>query len=254
MSSPFLMHRVFPPSKPLDGGCPPSFLPIVGGTILRGSWYLSAIVRLQEFSPCSPAAPLRRRSPKMVTSGLMVGRASRAAASAPPSASRIFVIQAKMEDEASRSRPLRGRRPAPSLSGRREGAVVVRGAGSCTVPGSRSEWLRSRLRRRRLPRQLEEVLPPALIAKAGHGPTSNSTAFCPSLPHEFGHGRGPPGSSIRPEVSAAAVRPHGAEVVVVAAAGAGDGAPFVGHLLLRRPTPIEWGCSYLRRGEPEFRL
>jgi hypothetical protein len=112
MSSPFLMHRVFPPSKPPDGGCPPSFRLIVGGTQLRGSWYLSAIVRLQGFSSCSPAAPLRRRSPKMVTSGLMVGRASRAAASAPPSASRIFVIQAKMEDEASRSRPLRGRRPA----------------------------------------------------------------------------------------------------------------------------------------------
>jgi hypothetical protein len=86
------------------------------------------------------------------------------------------------------------------------------------------------------------------IAKAGHGPTSNSAAFCPSLPHKFGHGRRPPGSSIRPEVSAAAVRPPGAEVVVVAAAGAGDGAPFVGLLFLRRLTPIEWGCSYLRRG------
>ena len=116
------------------------------------------------------------------------------------------------------------------------------------------EWLRSRSRHRRLPRQLEEVLPPALIAKAGHGPTSNSTAFCPSLPLEFGHGRGPPGSSIRPEVIAAAVRPPGTEVFIVAAAGAGDDKPFVGLLLLRRPAPIEWGCSYLRRGEPEFRL
>ena len=86
------------------------------------------------------------------------------------------------------------------------------------------------------------------IAGAGHGLTSNSTAFCPSLPHEFGHGQGPPGSSIRSEVIAAAVRPPGAEVVVVAATGAGDGAPFVGLLLLRKPTPIEWGCSYLRRG------
>ena len=38
-----------------------------------GSWYLSAIVRLQGFSSCSPAAPLHRRSPKMVTSSLMVG-------------------------------------------------------------------------------------------------------------------------------------------------------------------------------------
>jgi hypothetical protein len=45
------------------------------------------------------------------------------------------------------------------------------------------------------------------IAGATYGPTSDSTAFCPSLPHEFGHGRGPPGSSIRPEVIAAAVCP-----------------------------------------------
>jgi hypothetical protein len=85
------------------------------------------------------------------------------------------------------------------------------------------------------------------IARAAHGPTSNSTTLCPSLPHEFGHGRGPLGSSICPEVSAAAVRPPGAEVIVVAAAGAGEGASFVGLLLLRRPPRIEWGCSYLRR-------
>ena len=83
------------------------------------------------------------------------------------------------------------------------------------------------------------------IAGTGHGLTSNSTAFCPSLPHEFWHGRGPPGSGIHPGVSVAAVRPLGAEVVVVAAAGAGDGAPFVGLPLLRRPSPSEWGCSYL---------
>jgi hypothetical protein len=121
-------------------------------------------------------------------------------------------------------RPLRGRRPAPSLSDWREGrpSSVAPAAAPCLALGR--EWLRSRSQCRRLPRQLEEVLPPALIAKAGHGLTSNSTAFCPSLPHEFGHGRGPPGSSIRPEVSAAAVRPPGAEVVVVAAAGAGDDA------------------------------
>ncbi len=75
---------------------------IVGGTQLRGSWYLSAIVRLQGFSSRSPAAPLHRWSPGMATSGLMVGKASQAAASTPPSASRIFVIQAKMKDEASR--------------------------------------------------------------------------------------------------------------------------------------------------------
>jgi hypothetical protein len=73
------------------------------------------------------------------------------------------------------------------------------------------------------------------FAGATRGPTSNSTTFCPSLPLEFGHGRGPPDSSIRPEVIAAAVRTPGAEVVVVAAAGAGDDKPFVGLLLLRRP-------------------
>jgi hypothetical protein len=73
MSSRSLMHRVFPPSKPPDGGYPPSFRLIAGGAQLRGSWYLSAIVWLQGFSSCSPAAPLHRRSPKMVTSSLMVG-------------------------------------------------------------------------------------------------------------------------------------------------------------------------------------
>jgi hypothetical protein len=74
MSPRFLMHHVFPPSKPPDGGYPPSFYLVVGRTQLRGSWYLSAIVRLQGFSSCSPAAPLRRWSPKTVTSGPWMGR------------------------------------------------------------------------------------------------------------------------------------------------------------------------------------
>jgi hypothetical protein len=74
VSSRSLMHRVFPPSKPPDGGYPPSFRSIVGGTQLCGSWYLSAVVRLQGFSSCSPAAPLRRRSPKAVTSSPWMGR------------------------------------------------------------------------------------------------------------------------------------------------------------------------------------
>jgi hypothetical protein len=78
-------------------------------------------------------------------------------------------------------------------------------------------------------------------------------AFCPSLPHEFGHERGPPGSSIRPKVIAAAVRPPGAEVVVVVAAGAGDGVPFVGLLLLRRP-PQRVGLFVPAEVEPKFRL
>jgi hypothetical protein len=49
-------------------------LVIVGGTQLRGSWNLSAIVRLQGFSSDSPAASPRRWSPKTVTTSLMVGR------------------------------------------------------------------------------------------------------------------------------------------------------------------------------------
>jgi hypothetical protein len=74
VSSRSLMHRVFPPSKPPDGGYPPSFRFVVGGTQLCGSWYVSAVVRLQGFSSCSPAAPLRRRSPKTVTSNPWMGR------------------------------------------------------------------------------------------------------------------------------------------------------------------------------------
>jgi hypothetical protein len=74
MSSCSLMHRVFPPSKPPDGGYPPSFRFVDGGTQLRGSWYLSAVVRLQGFSSASPAVPLRRRSPETVTTSPWVGR------------------------------------------------------------------------------------------------------------------------------------------------------------------------------------
>jgi hypothetical protein len=74
MSSSSLMRRVFPSSKPPDGGYPPSFRLLVGGTQLRGSWYLSAIVWLQGFSSHCLVAPLRRWSPKTVTSSSWMGR------------------------------------------------------------------------------------------------------------------------------------------------------------------------------------
>jgi hypothetical protein len=74
MSSRSLMHRVFPPSEPPDGEHPRSFRFVVGGMQLRGSWYLSAIVRLQGFSSGSPAASPRRWSPKTVTTSPWVGR------------------------------------------------------------------------------------------------------------------------------------------------------------------------------------
>jgi hypothetical protein len=133
----------------------------------------------------------------------------------------------------------------PSVIGGR--VVVVRGASSYRVPGSRTRVASEPLSAPASATAAGRGSSADEIARAAHEPTSNSTAFCPSLPHEFGHGQGPPGSSIRPEVIAADVRPLGAEVVVVAAVGAGDGAPFVGLLLLRRPPPIEWGCSYLWR-------
>jgi hypothetical protein len=60
--------------SPRMGGYPPSFCLIVGGTQLRGSWYLSAIVRLQGFSSRCPVAPLRWWSPKTVTASSWVGR------------------------------------------------------------------------------------------------------------------------------------------------------------------------------------
>jgi hypothetical protein len=69
------MHRVLPPSEPPDGERPRFFrLIVVGGTQLRGSWYLSAIARLQGFLSGSPTASPRRWSPKTVTTSSMVGR------------------------------------------------------------------------------------------------------------------------------------------------------------------------------------
>jgi hypothetical protein len=69
------------------------------------------------------------------------------------------------------------------------------------------------------------------------------------LSSPLGHrcGRGQDCSSAHPEACAAAARPSGAGVVV-AVVRAGGGEPLVSLLLLRRPSPMEWGCSYLRRG------
>jgi hypothetical protein len=74
MYSSSLKRRVFPSSKPPDGGYPPPFRLLVGGTQLHGSWYLSAIVRLQGFSSGSLVAPFRRWPPKTVTSSSWMGR------------------------------------------------------------------------------------------------------------------------------------------------------------------------------------
>jgi hypothetical protein len=86
-----------------DGGYPPSFRLIVGGTQLRGSWYISAIVRLQGFSSASPAVPPRRRSPKTATTSPWVGRSKPGCDLGPTSASRMFIILAGVEAGLSRS-------------------------------------------------------------------------------------------------------------------------------------------------------
>jgi hypothetical protein len=83
------------------------------------------------------------------------------------------------------------------------------------------------------------------IVGAAHRLTSNSMAFCLSSPLEWGHGRRPCGSSICPEVIAAAVRPLGAEGVVVAALRAATSHPSA-FCCFAGP-PIVGGCSYLRR-------
>jgi hypothetical protein len=67
-----------------------------------------------------------------------------------------------------------------------------------------------------------------------------------SSPLERRCGRGQDCSSAHPEACAAAARPSGAGVVVVVRAGSGE--PLVSLLLLRRPSPMEWGCSCLWRG------
>jgi hypothetical protein len=73
-----------------------------------------------------------------------------------------------------------------------------------------------------------------------------------SSPLEHRRGRGQGCSGVRSEAIAAAVRPPGAGVVV-AAAGAGDGEPSVGLLLLHR-LPNRVGLFVPTEVEPEFRL
>jgi hypothetical protein len=329
MSSRSLMHRVFPPSKPPDGGDPPSFRLVVGGTQLRGSWYLSAIVRLQGFSSCSPAAPLRRRSPKTVTSSLMVGesepccdlgptlsfkdvhhpgwgggraepelylprglvghplpRRSRERALAGPAGGSDFDNAGPVDSR--RRQPQRvglvglapgapsraeggcrvvctGGPPKMSRAARAAfvfwggpafapvqcprgevGALLVREDPSGDLPAG---WrpLSSVPRRRRLEKSPSPTgsPPPSALRASG--------SLYLSSPLECRRGRGQGCSGVRPEAIAAAVWPP-VEGVVVAAAGAGEGEPFVGLLLLRRPLHRRVGLFVPAEAEPEFRL
>jgi hypothetical protein len=91
-------------------GTPAILPPCRWRTQLCGSWYLSAIVRLQGFSSCSPAAPLRRRSPKTVTSSSMAGENKPGCGLCPSLSQRIFIISVGEGSAPSWGRPLHERR------------------------------------------------------------------------------------------------------------------------------------------------
>jgi hypothetical protein len=98
-------------------------LAVVGGARPRGDRCLSSVARLQGFSSCSSAAFPHQWA-------VWWGKASQAAASAPPSASRIFVILAEAEGELSRGSTSRmGRQVVSSFSiqGRRRSPTLWRG-------------------------------------------------------------------------------------------------------------------------------
>jgi hypothetical protein len=118
------MHCALPPFEPPDGVLQRRLaLAVVGGARPRGDQHLSAIAQLQGFSPCSPAAFPHQWA-------VWWGEASWAAASAPPSASRIFIILAEAEGELSRGSTSRmGRQAVSSFSiqGRRRSPTLRRG-------------------------------------------------------------------------------------------------------------------------------
>ena len=77
----------------------------------------------------------------------------------------------------------------PSVIGGR--AVVVRGAGSCSVPGSRTRVASELLSAPASATAAGRGSSADEIVGAARGLTSNSAAFCPSSPLEWGRGRGP---------------------------------------------------------------
>jgi hypothetical protein len=113
------MHCALSPSEP-PGGVPQCRLALaaVGGARSRGDRYLSAIVRLQGFSSCSPDASPRQWSPKAVTTSSMVGRCK-------PGCGLCLALSFK-----DLHHPCWGRRSAPS------GGVASAWAGASLLPSA----------------------------------------------------------------------------------------------------------------------
>jgi hypothetical protein len=159
------MHRALPPSEPPDGEHSCRFrLVVVGGTQLRGSWYLSAIARLQGFSSGSPAASPRRWSPKTVTTSSRVGRSKPGCGLCPSLGFKDVHHQCWGGESPSWGLFSRGQRPAPSLSDRGEGRspFVALAAAACLA--LRPERLRRCFRCHLPPRQPEEVSSPTRLS------------------------------------------------------------------------------------------
>jgi hypothetical protein len=68
-----LMHRVFPPSEPPDGGCPQSFRLVVGGNATPWELVPFSHRSASRIFIMQPGCTPRRWSPKTVTSSLMAG-------------------------------------------------------------------------------------------------------------------------------------------------------------------------------------
>jgi hypothetical protein len=180
MSSRSLMHRVFPPSEPPDGEHPQSLL-VVGGTQLRGSWYLSAIVRLQGFSSVSPAASPRRWSPQTVTTSPLGGekQAGLRSWSRPQLQGCSSSSLGRRTGWAGALPPARVRGSASPSAFEGEGAhwpcerggLRQRGAGRWRASSASARWVR-RLGSRR------PLLPQGRLSRRAHGRTAQDVARC----------------------------------------------------------------------------
>jgi hypothetical protein len=145
------MHCALPPSEPPDGEhlCR-LLLAAAGGARPRGGWRSSDIARLQGFSSRSPVAVPRRRSPRMMTVGLVVGRSKPGCGLCPAlsfkdvhhpgwggGAHRVEACLREGWRPASSS-DIRGRRASSSHAG--EGELLLPGQGAVVrlPPGRRS--------------------------------------------------------------------------------------------------------------------
>jgi hypothetical protein len=158
----FCIYRALPPSGPPDGvsrcslegsasgPSPPAILSskslrsrwcrrscllliVVRGVQPYGGWHSSAIVRLQGFSSCSPAATPHRWSSRGMTTSLVVERSEPGCGLPLPSASRMFIIRAGEKGQSSWGPAFRmGWRPtsSSSIQGRRAFASLAKEANS----------------------------------------------------------------------------------------------------------------------------